>query len=329
MKYKKILATVGSVLMLGATMAGAFAASMPTGLNAGNTVIVMGSGTGVSDDLAKSTILNPLAETADGTDAPMSVDGGDEFKLEKSSDMFYFNETLDSSYTSLGDDELTEGLAEGTYDSGDVDVDYEQSITLGSKALDLFADKDYDNDEPAVGFWFTNDDTVLSYTIDFDDDELNVSLMPETDMPFLGKNYYVLTATQDKIELLDSANSVLLEDGAETTVNGKTISINWIDDDEVILNVDGTDTDKLNEGDIDELSDGSYVAIKNILASSRESTTQKVEFSIGSGKIILEDGKDVIMGEDSDDEIDNLVARITDGSDTDYINGITLEWKSN
>ncbi len=327
MKYKKILATVGSVLMLGATAAGAFAASYPTPFSTEGAVVVVGADAAASDMVAATSINNDLAgQLVTGTGS-VSVEGGDSFKLEKSSDKFYFNEALNSSFTALDADELSIGLADGVYDSGDIeDVDYEQSITLGSNALSLFTDSKYQNKEPTVGFKFTNGQNILSYTIDFDDSEVNLTEMPESDMPLLGNDYYVLTATSTKVELLDSANTVILEDGSETTVNGKVVSVNWIDGNEVILNVDGTNVKKLAEGGIAQLSDGSYVAIKNILSSSRESTTQKVEFSIGSGKIILENGKEVIIGEDSDDKVRGLVATIT--SDGTYLNGVTLTWNS-
>lgn len=331
MKYKKILATVGSVLMLGATMAGAFAASYPTPFSSEGAVVVVGANAASTDMVAATSINSDLTGKLVASTGSVSVEGGDSFQLEKSSDKFYFNEALNSSYATLDADELEMGLADGVYDSGDVeDVDYEQSITLGSNLLSLFSDTKYQNKEPTVGFKFANANNVLSYTIDFDDSEANLTKMPESDMPLLGSAYYVLTATSTKIELLDSANTVILEQDAETTVNGKVVSINWIDgtsdEKEVILNVDGTNVKKLSEGGVAQLSDGSYVAIKNILSSSRESTTQKVEFSIGSGKIILENGKEVIIGEDSDDKVRGLWATVT--SDGTYLNGVTLAWNS-
>ena len=326
--YKKIATVLGSVLMVGSTMGLAAAANFPQPFSSGDVAIVTGSmGADAMDLSSATTIAGGISNSAALGAITGTITGGDSFKLEKSSDKFYFNEALNSSYASLDADELEIGLAAGVYDSGDVeDVDYKQSITLGSNVLSLFTNSNYQNKEPTVGFKFANADNVLSYAIDFDDNEANLTEMPETDMPFLGKEYYVLTATNTKIELLDSADTVIVSDGTPVTVNGKVVSINWIDGTDVILNVDGVNVKKLREGGIAQLPDDSYVAIKNVLSSDRTSTTQKVEFSIGSGKIILENGKEVIVGEDSDDKVRGLWATIT--NDTAYLDTITLTWNS-
>jgi len=324
--FKKIASVIATTVMLGSTVAFAAAAWPAPFVNNGAaaSAVVYGAN---SADLTAAADLGAALD-AGVTSVSSEITGGDSFTLEKSSDKFYFNEALNSSYASLDADELSAGLAKGVYDNEDIEnVDYEQKITLGSKVLSLFTDNNYRNNEPSVGFWFTNGQNVLTYTIDFDDGELNYTEMPESDMPLLGKEYYVLTATATKIELLDSADSVILTDGETKVVNGKSVSIDWIDTDEVILNVDGTATKKLSSTNrIEDLSDGTYVAVTNILASSRESTQQKVEFSIGSGKIILENGKDVIIGEDSDDKIRGLVATITESGG--FVNAISLAWNS-
>ncbi len=321
MKFKKIVAAIGSVMMLGATVAGALAANYPSPFSASDTVVVYGNNLDLS---AATTIANDLGNRLGGRS--VSVSGGDSFLLEKSSSKIYLGGTLKDAYSSLDHDELKVGLAKGVYDSGDIeDVKYEQTIKLGSTPLTLFSDTKYKNKEATVGFLFNSNDLVLNYTIDFDDNKINMSKMADSDMPLLGGEYYVISANANEIQLLDSASTVILEDGKEIKVGGKTVSINWISNDGVILNVDGVNVKKLKEGGVAKLSDGSYVSIKNILTSSRESTVQKVEFSIGSGKIILRNDKRVIIGQDSDDEVDGLFSYIK--SNSGYLNEITLSWK--
>lgn len=327
MKFKKILATVGSVLMLSSVIGGAFAAGLPTTLKADNTVIVQG--TGSNDANAISTLQTELSKSA--TQGAVSVVGGDSFTLEKSSQKLYFGDALDSIYTTLNKDRLNAGLADGVYNSEDVeDVDYRQTITLGSKTLGLFTDSKYENKKPTVGFKFGTSDEILNYTIEFDKDELNASKMKDSDMPLLGEKYFVTsadaTAKNARIEMLDSANTLMLEDGAEVTVDGKVISLDWIDGNgnDATFNVDGM-TKTVKVGNSVKLDDGSYLSLKRTFTSSRESKTEKVEFSIGSGRIVLENNKEVIIGQDSTDKVRGLWATID--SDGTYINKITLTWK--
>jgi len=334
MKYnlKKVATVFASALMLGSTAGLALAANYPAPFvsnGSSDVAVVVGSGNGVNDAAAALDVAEDLSAALVGQvgSGNTVVTGGDSFKLEKSSDKFYLSDALNSSYTSLDSDELESFLADGTYDDGDIDTDYEQSITLGSKALSLFADKDFDNDEPTVGFWFTNGQNILSYTIEFDD-SVNTTKMVETNIPLLNNDYYVLSATTTKVTLLDSADSVILSDGDEATVGDKTVTIEYVSDTKVKFNVDGEVTDTMEEGDNEELSDGSYIVVTDILYAEKEAGVSKVEFAIGSGKIILSNGNDVRIGEDdSDSEVDGLVATISSPG-AQLIDSISLAWNS-
>ena len=91
------------------------------------------------------------------------------------------------------------------------------------------------------------------------------------------------------------------------TINGKNIIINSnqtivinnlgtaeiVDNNKVILSVDGKSTNKLSEGDSYKISGDNYITIKDILYTSKSTSTSKVDVSVGSGKLVLEDGKEV------------------------------------
>ncbi|MEM4330820.1 MAG: hypothetical protein QW273_02320 [Candidatus Pacearchaeota archaeon] len=325
MKFKKILAAIGSTLMLGATLAGAFAASYPSPFNTQPTVLVVGENAAASDTDAANLLASGLGGTTTSVNRTVTLVGGDSFKLEKSSTKFYFGSTLNSVYTSLDKDELKVGLADGTYNDGDIDEDYEQTISLGTNALTLFKDTKYNDNKPTIGFLFNDKETILNYTMKFDK-AIDSNKMNKTRMPFLGGEYYVVEATPTKITLLDASASVIVTEGEEKTINGKTVSIEWADDDEVKLVIDGESTQKIKEGTTKKLRDGTYVSVIDVLYSSKESVKSKAEISIGNGKIILENGKEVIMGEDTSNKVSNLFAYIKNSSSN--IESITLEWKS-
>jgi len=242
MKFKKISAVLGTILMTGLTLGTAAAASYPAPFvesGVANVAIVYGTGAGVSslDMVQAGNIQTSLGSSVKGG-TTTTVDGGEAFTLEKTSNNFNFNEDLDTIYSSL-DDEDMDFLADGTYDDGDIDEDYTQTITLSDATLSLFADNDYDADKtPTIGFKWTNGDDILSYTIEFDD-TIALSDMNETDMPLMGNEYYVLSADANTIELLDSAEKVSIMEGESLTVGGLSVSIYSIDSTGVRFSVDG------------------------------------------------------------------------------------------
>jgi hypothetical protein len=156
-------------------------------------------------------------------------------------------------------------------------------------------------------------------------------------LTLLGRSYYVVRAQNvsgmPKLTLLDSANSAIVSEGESSTVsvgeNDYEVGINFVDSDEVILVVDGTTTNKLQEGDVFKVATDTYVAVKNILYSEKEGGVSKVEISIGSGKIILEHAQEVeINGEDISDieEYDDATLTAFMYNTGENIDKIALSW---
>lgn len=330
-KFKKISAVLGGVLLAGMTFGTAAAASFPAPFvdnGVADVAIVHGTGAGVSslDQVSANNIQSALAEEMPSSGTTISVDG-DSFKLEKSSVKFHYGDALNASYPTLDEDEL-DLLAEGEYNEDDVDAEYEQEIELSDKTLEIFSDRDYNNDEATVGFTWDKTDHVLSYTIEFTED-VNMSDMVDTEMPFLGRNYYVLdtdytTAGDEKIELLDTANSAILDLGESVTLDGKSVSIEFISGDDVKFTVDGESTPLLEQAESYELSDGSYIVATEVLSSTKDSVTDSVEFSIGSGKMVLQNGEEVELNEEDVDELDVEISAETDGT----LNSVTIVWNA-
>jgi hypothetical protein len=147
---------------------------------------------------------------------------------------------------------------------------------------------------------------------------------------------YVLT-------LLDSANTAVVSEGevSTVTVGDQKYQINALvsASDKTTLTVDGITKTNLAEGDSFKIGADTYVAVKNIMYSSKESGISKVEVSIGSGKLTLKNGTEVEMnGEkvsskkysivNSDEEVTGIVTPTID-ADADSLNKITLVWELN
>jgi hypothetical protein len=324
--FRKISAIAASALMAGMTMGVAAAANYPAPFVSGgvaNVAVVYGTGAGVSQlDLVQAgNIQDSLGTFVKG--GTVTVEGGEAFQLEKTSNKFNFNNSLDGVYATLGSQNLVNFLADGTYKSGNVDEDYTQKITLSDNRLTLFADSDYNSKVPTLGFKWTNGQPILDYDLKFDTAIPYLDLN-ETDMPLMGKSFYVLSSDASKIVLLDSANKVIVKEGDSVTVGDKTVTIEYIADGKVKFNVDGEITDTLENHGTYELNDGSYIVANDIMYNNKDSGISSVEFSIGAGKISLISGETV---EVNDKAVDGLVATFTGLSATGLTN-INLAWTS-
>ncbi|HQC60821.1 MAG TPA: hypothetical protein PLA60_00445, partial [Candidatus Pacearchaeota archaeon] len=324
--FRKISAIAASALMTGMTMGVAAAANYPAPFVSGgvaNVAVVYGTGAGVSslDLVQANNIQDSLAKFVSG--GSVVVEGGESFVLEKASKKFHLGNSLTTIYSSLDDGELKNFLADGTYKDGDVDEDYEQTITLSNKDLKLFSDREYNNKEPTFGFVWNSGTKILEYKIKFDS-EIPWGEINETDIPIMDKTFYVISAKKGEMVILDSAEKVVLAEGDSVTVGGKTVSIQYIEQNAVKFNVDGQRTKTLGDHDFAKLSDGSYIVANDVMFASKESGISKVEFSIGAGQLTLSHGQEI---ESNKNAIDGLKVVFNEGGDSATgLTALTLEW---
>jgi hypothetical protein len=326
--FRKALTVLGSAAMIGATIGAAAAATYPEPFTS-NTAIVVGANAAPSDSIAASSIAAKLDAASAGsmmTTGTTTVEGGDSYKFEKTSTKYHLGDNITQVITStLDDDEMPILLADGKYIDDDNDeFDYTQTVTVGSNLqLGMFEDNDYKADTPTVGFRIPSGETVLTYTLTFNDEPV-VADTPTTDLMLMGKNYYVLSFAGSTLTLLDSASDAIVAEGETQTITagGKTynIGIEYIGETSVKLKVNGETTNSLSAANTYKLSDGSYVGVKEILYSAKDTGISKVEFSIGNGKLVLTSGSDVELNEDA---INGLTATITN---TTSLTSIAIAW---
>lgn len=341
--FRKIASVLASATMVSSTVALAAAANYPApfvqGGNA-DVAVVYGSTAQATDLVAVADITSNLqaklaaqTATSDGTTSGATVTGGDSFEFSKSSTKLNLGRGLtDVVSVSITDSDMPNLLADGKYIDDDNDeFDFTQKIEMSNLSYGLFDDNDYKADTPTVGIRIANGDAVLNYTIDFTDEPVFTDL-ETTDISLMGKAYYILdvnTPTNTSITLLDSASDTVLAEGETTTLtSGDTdyeVGINFVSSTEVILEVNGELTNSLSEGATQKLNDGSYVGIKDILYSSKDTGVSKVEFSIGSGKLELTDGSDI---EINDEAVTDLVAHVNGNSAGDKLSDIIIEWRA-
>jgi hypothetical protein len=309
--FKKISAVAASALMVGMTMGVAAAANYPSPFVSGgvaDVAIVYGTGAGVnpSDLVQAGFIQTNLASSVTATGGTPT---GDSILLEKSTNKFNMKNNMSSFYSTIDESELTTILAKGTY-TNDVhdDFKYEQEVVLGQGLnLQHFLDSKFNDDQPVVGFNEASGTHLMNYTLKFTPDDAegtdsSWTGITDSNLPLFGKMFYVLamsnsSPTNHKITLLNSASSATLNQGETATLDtgtgSYTVTVNYIDTANVRLNINGEVSDSLIAGQTQKLSDGSYVGIKDVKSQQYAGGVSYVEFSIGSGKLVLENEQEV------------------------------------
>lgn len=326
--FRKAITVLGSAGLIGMTVGMAAAASYPDPFTS-NTAIVVGANAAPSDNIAAASVASNLdANAASG--GSVAVDGGVKYDILKSSDNLNLGDTITSVLPSgkLDKDDFEVALADGIYeDSEDEEYDYNQKLYLATKTVELIVDNDYADKEPTLGYKYDDDANIMTYNITFED-TLNVSFMPTTDLTIAGKDYYVLTASNTgtyKIELLDTTATATLTEGSSTSVivDGVSYDVSAVFySDGAIFTVNGEESKQLETGGYDKMAGGVYLVAKSVRYATKESGISTAEFSIGQGKITLENGKEVKVNADS---IDKLTSLVTYDSG---ITGIDIIWNA-
>jgi hypothetical protein len=331
--FKKIVASMAATAMVGATLgsiASVSAAMTPADeFTQGNTAIIYGSAGASSDMVAATNIQVALGLTDSTTTTAGAPTEGDFVQLEKASTKFHIgNGILDVVSGTLTDDDLSTLLADGEYlDDDNTAHEYTQKLKMGNLSLTLFEDSDYKADVPTIGFSVASGTFVMNYTLDFSDDP-DWADLASTDLNIMGKTYFISSVTTNTtLNLLDAASTTTLNSGESKTLTVEgtsyTISIQTMDSNGVIFNVNGEVTNKINTGQTFKLSDDSYISVKELIIQQWQGGDQYVEFSIGNGKIELKSGNDVKINEDS---VNNLKVYLTNSNEE--LQQIVLEWKA-
>ena len=328
--FKKISAVATSVILTGMTLGVAAAANYPAPFVQGSTAnVAIVYGASSQDMVPAQSISDALAsKLPSGASAGPA---GESYALEKVSTKWNLgNGVLDVVSSTVSDTHLPTLLADGTYEDDDNDeFDYEQKVNLYNFTYTMFEDSDYKEDVPSLGVKIASNSRVLNYTFEFQEEPYQVD-METTDLPILGREYYVLDVTNSssapKLTLLDSAQKVTLSEGESTTltVGGKTydVAVTFIGETEVKFNINGDTTNALAEGETQKLASNAYVGVRDILYTGKDSGVSKVEFSIGQGKLVLNDGDNVELNEEDVEELTVDLVPTADGKMT----RITLIW---
>lgn len=334
MKFKKILATVGSALLLGASVAGAFAANYPAPFLSEGAVVVVGAKAAPSDIVAATSISDDLNGKLTVSGSVSKIEG-ESYVIQGSSDKWNLGENATNFRNGrVTKSDLPNLLADGVVrDKQSNERKYTQELVLNeSLELKHFSDYDYKREEPTIGIHLNANSKgkILEYVLSFNQ-PFDASLLETKEITIMGKKYYVLSASNTSVSLLDASNKVIVKEGETQTISTDkktyTVEISSVSGSgssaQARLVINGERTEPLSIGSTYKLSDNSYVSVLDIVAAARERDSHQVEVAIGSGKIELENTRDVELNDK--DSVRNLMAFI-EGDTGNKISKIRLAW---
>jgi len=330
---KRIAALTTGALMLGATIAGAFAVAdlgdypapfVQNGVLT-DSVIVVGKAAETADVLGAVDIAAALQAAAvsqieiEGEATAPTVTSG--VKIRKSSDEFNYDDQIsDIQDTPLDDTDLPDLLAEETFDDNEGDnkgeVDYEQELSFGTGA-DTFklvftqpSDNDiYEDGRPAGSYLLLAEDAdAYTYTLLLDSgvDVADSADMEGNKLVIQGNTYTITQASADtagtgvdKLTLVAGDSTVWLVQDQPYTVGGHTVTVVDVNnaEDKCGINVDGV-TQWVDDGSTEEFGDLSVGVLSVIAVNTKDYDADTCELSLGSSEIVLEDGEEVVVNEE-------------------------------
>ncbi|MCX6746913.1 MAG: hypothetical protein NTU63_02140 [Candidatus Pacearchaeota archaeon] len=305
LNFKKVSAIAVSALMVGMTMGVAAATTYPAPFVAGgaaDVAIVYGTGAGVSSlDLVQAgNVQSNLQSFMSGTGGGTTV-VGTAWQAQTGSDSLELGESIKdvNKYIDSGDLAL---LTDGVISNEKGDAEYEQFLYFEDTTSSMVNYQEDDNDNIGLFFKIASDQVIARYVMDFTtnlksdvetaDGEL--SDIEDKDITFLGKTYTVTDATNGtggvELTLMSGALKGTVGNDEELTIGSYKVKAVVSLATEVKFTITmpsgSTEvTDKMDQGDMEKLSDGNYIAVTDITYEQYAGGLHQATFYIGADKI--------------------------------------------
>jgi hypothetical protein len=339
MKYKKILATIGSFALVGATVAGAFAAAYPANMNADNTVVVQGTGAGAEDSVALNLIDSDLAGPA--TSGAVVI-GSESVKVAAPGNDLSFGEAFSDVRERFTKSHLPTLLADGRIrdDSGAVDylqrlypsnhnvtfgplADPEDYVVNTALANDLVPVLHVDQTEGAAWTLEVDFDSAVDFTDIRSGETLNIAGREFTVEPELSDgDSLVLFASSETVTTAVGESSIVSMDGESYTI--EVVGANTdADPGTATIRINGQQF-QVSEGDTEWVGDQKFY-INRVFMQTIPTATASVEIFAGADEIELEQTgmNPVIL---NGDILDGVYAEIM-GADLSAVTRIDFEFR--
>ena len=328
--FKKVASILASGAMLASTIGFAAAATFPAPFDSGSA-IVYGANGNVQVDMAAAVNIQTAIGTISGTEAGIPEGS---WRVETSSDNLEIDESIRQVDTYIDKDSLPI-LADVEITNEKGTAKYEQFFYFDDQTTSRVTYQEDDNENIGLFFKIDSGRTIARYVMEFSNNlESDVATdssyedIEDEEIVMLGKTYTIITAVNTSagvtdLTLMSGANKVIVSNGEELTVAGKTISVLVSATNEARFTVDGETTAKLAKGGTAKLDDGTYLGVSDITYQSFAGGIMQATAYVGADKIELKDGSNMVVNAETINEANVNISDTISGGDVS-IDTITI-----
>lgn len=339
-KFRKVASILASAAMLSSTVALAAATTYPAPFvqnGVADVAVVWGTTAAATDQVAVTDIvasLNTALSQQGGTHTTTTVTG-EAYPLFSSGSKLYYNDPINTVRTgSITKSALPTVLADGQFD-GSTNVDYQQTVLLGSSPRLKFQAQPKSNVDPVLGYELSTTSGNYLYRMSVTFDEAINFTNPDNQgqtLELFGKEFTVSAdTTTSSLVLLKSAESIDLDSDNPTktvTVGGEqyTIELRSASDTSATIKVtNSAGTSQTKE--VTEDSGTKTIAGLTVAVTDADETNFKLSatIAVGADEITFQDGEAVTQNVEGDDEeIDGTVVGFNGGT-PDALTKLTID----
>ncbi|MEK6935493.1 MAG: hypothetical protein AABW67_01795 [Nanoarchaeota archaeon] len=296
------MSIIASAVMLSSTLGFASAATFPAPFDSGSAIVYGANGNVQMDMAAAVNIQTAIGKVSSVGD--INIPEGS-WQVKTTADKLEIGEAINGVATYIDKEDLPL-LADGQIDNEKGAAKYEQFFYFDDNVSSMVKYQDDGDDNVGLFYKINSGQLIARYVLDFTtnlESDVAVSTLEDIDdeeITILGKTYTIITAvnssaTNTDLTLMSGANKVVINNGEELTVGGKTISVLVSSATQAQFTVDGQTTAKLNAGDTEKLSDGTYLGVSEITYQSFSGGIMQATAYVGADKLFLDDGSDLIV----------------------------------
>lgn len=307
--FKKVTSVLATTFMLGSTVAFASAAYPAPFVNNGaaDAAIVYGAAApATGGDMAQATDLGASLEKS-VTTVSTSAPTGEAKAIETSGQKLYVGDYMNTTKEAFTKNELPTILADGKISDADgTSFDYNQKI-LNPNTIVKYG-KTSDNLATPILYMDLETGTPYYTAQVIFPTAINVTKMTDKEITLFGKKFTFSGSAADltstKVVLFENANSKIVTSGETVSVNvggtAYTIQVNSVEDQSnALISVNGV-SQKVVEGSSYKVS-GLDLYAKNVIGPNVAGENRGVELYLGSSKMTLENGNEVLKGTENVD----------------------------
>jgi hypothetical protein len=206
------------------------------------------------------------------------------------------------------DDDYLDILGSGTITNEKGIAEYDQELVFMNQDSEFVKYAENVDEEIGLFLYIGDDSPIARYGLDFTSPNLKSDIEPDGDLQdivdkeisMLGEIYTITRANYNnysgvKLDLMSGVDKTTLSNEEQVVIDGRTVSVLVSSATEAKFTVDGEDSSKLSIGETYKFQNGAYVGVTDITYQDFAEGLAQATFYLGTEKIELQDGNEVIF----------------------------------